>query len=119
MNRKLRKGTMNNKKRRFSYLSRQKKNIVFIVIFSLLFVASQLAQPFLLGKALDFAKNNDNNSFYTYLIIASILVIIGTISGYIFEVFVGCLSQNVIKDIRDDVYEKINSISIKQFDKSP
>lgn len=113
---KSRKEIMSNKKRFFSYLNKQKKNVVLIILFSLLFVVAQISQPFLIGRALDFAKNNDDQSFYIYLFVALGLVVVGTISGYIFEVVVGALSQNMIKDIRDDVYEKINSISVSRFD---
>ena len=64
---KSRKEIMSNKKRFFSYLNKQKKNVVLIILFSLLFVVAQISQPFLIGRALDFAKNNDDQSFYIYL----------------------------------------------------
>ena len=113
---KSRKEIMSNKKRFFSYLGKQKKNVVLIILFSLLFVIAQISQPFLLGRALDSALNDDNQSFYILLAVALGLAIVGIIAGYIFEVVVGTLSQNMIKDIRDDVYEKINSVSVSRFD---
>ena len=113
---KSRKEIMSNKKRFFHYLGKQKKNVVLIILFSLLFVIAQISQPFLLGRALDSALNEDNQSFYIFLSVALGLAIVGIIAGYIFEVVVGTLSQNMIKDIRDDVYEKINSVSVYRFD---
>ena len=44
------------------------------------------------------------------------LAVLGTVFAYLFEVIVMNVSQKVIKQARDDVYEKINSISIKDFD---
>ena len=91
--------------------------LIIAIIFSLLFVASQIAQPFLLGRALDASKETDKDGFLIYVIIALVLAILGTVSAYLFEVIVMNVAQKVIKKARDDIYEKINSISLKDFDK--
>ena len=94
-----------------------RKSLVIAVIFSLLFVAAQISQPFLLGRALDASKEPNKEAFNIYIIIALALAVLGTAFAYLFEVIVMNVSQKVIKKARDDVYEKINSISIKDFDK--
>ena len=94
-----------------------RKSLIFAFIFALLFVASQLAQPFLLGRSLDASKENAENVFNIYLIVALVLAVLGTVFDYLFEVIVMNVSQKVIKNVRDDIYNKINSISIKDFDK--
>ena len=108
---------MTSKQRILYYLKAQKGKLVVSTIFGLLFVVSQLAQPFLLGKTLDYASNNDNKAFFICLAVSLGLVIIGTVFDYFFEFIVGKISQNTIKKMRDDVFNKINSISIKDFDK--
>ncbi|MBP5574850.1 MAG: ABC transporter ATP-binding protein [Bacilli bacterium] len=107
------------KERLFSYLKPMRKSLVIAVIFSLLFVVAQISQPFLLGRALDATDpmKQNRDAFNIYIIIALILAVLGTIFAYLFEVIVMNVSQKVIKKARDDVYEKINSISIKDFDK--
>ena len=107
---------MDTKKRLFSYLKPLKGALIIATIFALLFVVSQIAQPFLLGKALDASKENDRDAFTIYIIVALSLAALGTVSAYIFEVLVMNSSQNAIKHARDDIYQKINSISIKDFD---
>ena len=107
---------MDTKKRLFQYLKPLRTALIVATIFSLLFVASQIAQPFLLGRALDASKLNNRDSFNTYVIVALVLAILGTVSAYIFEVMVMNASQKIIKQARDDVYQKINSISVKDFD---
>lgn len=105
------------KERLFNYLKPMRKSLVVATIFSLLFVVSQIGQPFLLGRALDASKALDKTSFNTYVIIALSLAVLGTIFAYLFEVIIMIVSQKVIKQARDDVYTKINAISIKDFDK--
>ena len=103
---------MEAKRRLFSYLKPFKGSLILASIFSLLFVAAQISQPFLLGRALD----ADRDGFIIYIIISLVLAIIGVISAYIFEVMVMNTSQKIIKKARDDVYSKINSIALKDFD---
>ena len=107
---------MDTKKRLFTYLKPLRTSLLIAAIFAFLFVVSQIAQPFLFGRALDASKDNDKNLFNIYLIVSIILIVLGTISAYIFEVLVMNASQRAIKKARDDIYQKINSISIKDFD---
>ena len=108
---------MSTKERLIHYLKPMRKSLIFAFIFALLFVASQLAQPFLLGRSLDASKENAENVFNIYLIVALVLAVLGTVFDYLFEVIVMNVSQKVIKNVRDDIYNKINSISIRDFDK--
>ena len=108
---------MKGKERLFSYLKPMRKLLIVVIIFALIYVASQISQPFLLGKALDASKESNKDQFLIYTIIALILAVIGTIFAYFFEAIIMNVSQRIIKKARDDVYEKINSISVKDFDR--
>ena len=105
---------MSGKERLLHYLKPRRLSLAIVLLFSLLFVISQIAQPFLLGRALD-ASNTNSTEFYIYIGIAIGLIAIGAVSGYIFEVLVMNIAQKMIKNARDDVYQKINSIAIKDF----
>ena len=116
MNHKPERAIMSNKKRIWYYLRAQRGLLIVSVLFGLFFVISQMAQPFLLGLTLDYAKDNNNQAFYICLIISLVLAIVGTVFSYFFEYLIGVISQRIIKKMRDDVFNKINSISIKDFD---
>ena len=104
---------MKGKERLFKYLKPMRMLLIVAIVFALIYVASQIAQPFLLGKALDASKEANKDQFLIYTIIALVLAVIGTIFAYFFEVIIMNVSQRIIKKARDDVYEKINSISVK------
>ena len=93
-----------------------RKSLIAALIFSLIFVTSQVSQPFLLGRALD-ATSGDQKLFFTYIIIAIVLIVLGIIFGYLFEVMVMNVAQKIIKKARDDIYQRINGLSLKEFDK--
>ena len=103
---------MKAKNRLFTYLKPFRKSLVVALVFALLFVVAQIGQPFLLGRALD-ANQRD---FYIYVFVALGLAISGTAFAYLFELIVMNISQKIIKKVRDDVYKKINAISVKDFD---
>ncbi len=103
---------MDYKARFLSYLKPERKRVVLIAIFVLLFVIAQLSQPFLIGRALDAILAKEFVTFLIYIIVCSSLAFIGVLSGYIFENNVGILTQNIIKEMRDDVYEKYNRVPI-------
>jgi len=107
---------MTSKQRLFSYLKPMRKSLVIALVFSLLFVIAQISQPFLLGKALDASKDNNHQLFNVYVFVALGLIIVGVIFGYLFEVIMMNVSQKAIKKARDDVYQKINAMSLKDFD---
>ncbi|NLB48899.1 MAG: ABC transporter ATP-binding protein, partial [Erysipelotrichia bacterium] len=106
---------MNNKKRLIRYLKPLRKPLIIALVFAFVFVFTSVAQPFLLGRALDASKAGERSVFLSYVLIAFILIIIGTISSYIFEVLVMNASQKIIKSARDEVFEKINAISMSDF----
>ena len=115
-NHKLRKDSMTSKKRILRYLGLEKTLLIVSVIFGMVFVISQMSQPFILGLTLDYAKANNEKVFYLTLIISLCLSVIGTIFDYFFEYFVGKIAQRSIKRMRDEVFNKINSIPLKDFD---
>ena len=102
---------MKAKNRLFAYLKPFRKSLVVALVFALLFVIAQIGQPFLLGRALD----ADQYDFYIYVFVALGLAITGTVFTYLFELIVMNVSQKIIKKVRDEVYEKINAISVKDF----
>ena len=107
---------MTAKQRLFTYLKPLRSALIIAVIFALFFVIAQISQPFLLGKALDASKDNNQDLFNIYVFIALGLAILGVISAYIFEVIVMNSSQKAIKKARDEIYQKINNIALKDFD---
>ena len=107
---------MTAKQRLFTYLKPLRSALIIAVIFALFFVIAQISQPFLLGKALDASKDNNKDLFNIYVFIALGLAILGVVSAYIFEVIVMNSSQKAIKKARDEIYQKINNIAVKDFD---
>ncbi|MCR4699193.1 MAG: ABC transporter ATP-binding protein/permease [Bacilli bacterium] len=106
------------KKRFFSYLLPQKGRIILIAISVLLFCIGQLSQPLFVGYALDAALNNNSSLFFTFVFTSLGLSTVAAFSDFIFEYNVGVMTQEMILEMRNDTYKKLNSISIDTIFKS-
>ena len=103
---------MDYKKRFFSYLLPQKKRIFLIALFVLIFLIANLSQPLFVGYALDNAIAQNEALFYTFIFVSLGLCICGAFSDFFFEYFVGVMTQQMIFEMRNDTYRKLNSVSI-------
>jgi ABC transporter related protein len=102
------------KQRFLIYIKPQRKHLLFLFLFAFIYVLAQLSQPFLLGQALNSALyQNDTTIFFVLVAVCLALSLIGAISDFLFEYSVGCMTQAIIYNMRNDVYRKINSVSIE------
>lgn len=103
---------MDYKKRFISYLTPHKKKIILIITSALVFLIAQLSQPLFIGYALDAAISNNKNIFYLFVFLSLGLSIFGAISDFFFEYFVGIMTQEIIYEMRNETYKKMNKVSI-------
>ena len=104
---------MKKNNRFFQYLKPQTVQIIVTLLFCFLYVVSHLIQPILIGKALDNALVSDFTAFLIILIACFFLSLLGAISDFFFEYKVGQITQKTIRDIRKDIYHKINTVSVE------
>lgn len=105
---------MNTKTRFLKYIKNEKLLITLIFVFVFFYVLANLSTPFLVGKALDEALAMNANNFIFIIVLISIICFAGVLAGYLFEYFVAKLVQNIIKQLRDEVYFKITNVSLNE-----
>mgnify|MGYP003571289752 CR=1 FL=1 len=108
-------------KRIFKYLKKDK----FILLFSLFitFAVSMLniLLPFLLGKTLDFfgKESVKIDSVIKYLIVVIIIIVVASILQFIVSIINYKLSYKLMKNLRCDLFKKIQTLPIKYIDSHP
>jgi len=96
-----------------------------LIFYSCAFFTFALAslgvgRTFIVKYSLDkFVDTPDLNGLWTYSMIMFGLLIIEAIFQFLFSYYAGLLGQNIILDIRKNVYQKIIAYKTSQFDKSP
>ena len=109
--------------RLFSYIKKYPFFLISSLICALIFVTSMCLTPLLFGKAIDeitFTFKTSililNDRFYFYLIFAGILIVLVLIFEFLFEYLNSLFVEKVTKDIKDDVFKKLNEVSISYID---
>ncbi|MEG0663535.1 MAG: ABC transporter ATP-binding protein [Clostridia bacterium] len=106
-------------KRLLKYTSRYKFLIFFAFVCALINVAMSLFAPFIIGKAIDNIISVGNVNFEIvlyYLIILSIVILIGAVFGWVLSLFTNKITYGAVKDIRSDIFSKLSSVPLKTID---
>lgn len=119
------KGTI---KRLMKYLENHKKGFVIVIIFIILYVLANLATSILLQPIIDQyivpMIQNPGESSYIWGFIRMLGVYIGVticaaLFSYIQSKTMLNIAQQVVKDMRKDLFDKIQKLPIKYFDTHP
>ena len=121
---------MNYKKRILYYLNGEKKKIILALFLVLVFVVSSVLIPFFTGKALDeisnyighwtdpnlFPNSGSYNQLLIYIFIIIGLLLIATVFEYLFVSIISITSERIVKNIKDDVFIKLNKVPLSYID---
>lgn len=108
-------------KRILGYVRPYKMHLVCAVIFSFAGVLLSLFVPVLIGKGVDLIVGKGNVDFEglaEILILLAATVLVSTFFQWLTSLAANRLSYNTIRDIRTDLFDKLNRVPLKFIDKS-
>lgn len=110
-------------KRLFSYIKKYPLFLIASLLCALIFVTSMCLTPLLFGKAIDeitFAHEDSISLFETkfvfYLSFAGILIFLVLVFEFCFEFLNSLFVEKVTKEIKDDIFLKLNKVPISYID---
>jgi len=103
-----------------NYIRTHLKILIFSTILAIIFAVLALVDPIITGIMIDDIRNNSPKD----IIIRGILIIIGvtfirTVIRYKFIMGFETLSQNIVYDLRKDLYQKLQNLDFTYFDNTP
>ena len=108
--------TKNTLKRLMKYFGRAKM-LLIPLLFAVVFVTlAALAAPSLQGHAIDFIKEKEWSSLYKCLIALGVVYAFNIVVGLAQSLLAAHLSQAIVKQMRHDLFKKIDNLSIKYLD---
>ena len=119
------KGTVS---RLMKYLEGHKKKLVFVVIFIILYVIANLGTSLLLQPIIDngivpmIENPGDHTLFIGFIKLLGVFITTAICTGlfsYIQSRIMISVAQEAVKDMRKDLFEKIEKLPIKYFDTHP
>jgi ATP-binding cassette, subfamily B, multidrug efflux pump len=111
-------------KRVFRYTKPYKNIFLSSLVLALLLSAITPLRPYLVQLSIDkYIYPNAPNEvirIFTFILLAQLaIIILETTLRFIFSYLSAKLGQYIVKDIRNQVFEKITNLNLKQFDTTP
>lgn len=106
-------------KKILQYASPYKGRLRWVVVWSLLLATVSVVRPLLLKETIDSALEQKNESALFWLIaFMGTFLVLEVLSQYFFVYWANWLGQDIVKDLREQLFGKINRFKVAFFDKA-
>lgn len=109
-------------KKTIKYIGRYKGLLLISIILSFVSVLLSLYVPILIGQAIDFIIGENNVNFQKvifYIVQALIITGVGALLQWIYGMINNRVTYGVVKDIRENAFNKIQNLPLKYLDTHP
>lgn len=101
----------------WSYLKRYPKWLVLDLLGAIFFVIVNLGLPTVLARMIDQGINQgDQDKLYFWAVIMLVIIVSGTFGRVVLAYAASKLTTNMVKDMRDDVYAKLQEYSHHEYE---
>ena len=101
----------------WSYLKRYPKWLVLDFFGAIFFVIVNLGLPTVLARMIDQGINQGNDEkLYFWAVIMLVIIVLGTFGRVVLSYAASKLTTNMVKDMRDDVYAKLQEYSHHEYE---
>ena len=102
----------------WSYLKRYPKWLVLDFFGAIFFVIVNLGLPTVLARMIDQGINQGNEEkLYFWAVIMLVIIVLGTFGRIVLSYAASKLTTNMVKDMRNDVYAKLQEYSHHEYEK--
>lgn len=101
----------------WSYLKRYPKWLILDFLGAIFFVIVNLGLPTVLARMIDQGINQgDKDKLYFWAIIMLVIIVLGTFGRVVLSYAASKLTTNMVKDMRNDVYAKLQEYSHHEYE---
>ena len=101
----------------WSYLKRYPKWLVLDFFGAIFFVIVNLGLPTVLARMIDQGINQGNEEkLYFWAIVMLVIIVLGTFGRVVLSYAASKLTTNMVKDMRDDIYAKLQEYSHHEYE---
>ena len=103
--------------RLWTYLERQKARLIIVVVLVAINAVLGVLGPYLMGKALDiYIGKGDLPGLARLLAIMLTIYLLSSVLTWIQEYLAGYVSQKAVRDMRDDLFTRLQTLGLRFFD---
>ncbi|MBC7643358.1 MAG: ABC transporter ATP-binding protein [Flavobacterium sp.] len=91
-----------------------------VIVFAVLLSVFSALRPYLLKQTIDdYIKTQDQKGLLLYIIFMGIVLIFEVLSNFFFVYWANWLGQDIVKDIRNKLFQHMLSFKMKYYDNAP
>lgn len=103
-----------------AYAKPYQSRFVWVIVWAVLLSIFAAARPYLLKQTVDsYISLNDKTGLLYYIILMGIVLLLEVAAQFYFTYWANWLGQDIIKDIRNKLFNHIASFKMKYFDNEP
>ncbi|MHC5201200.1 ABC transporter ATP-binding protein [Myroides sp. LJL119] len=107
-------------KKVMQYAKKYQSRFNWVIVFAISLSIFAAARPYMLKQTVDnYVQTNDKPGLLIYVGLMGIVLILEVLSQYFFTYWASWLGQDIVKDIREDLFKKILNFKMSYFDKEP
>ncbi len=107
-------------KRILEYTKPYKFRFNSVIVFAILLSVFTALRPYLLKQTIDdYIKTKDQNGLLFYIILMGIVLIFEVLYNFYFVFWANWLGQDIVKDIRNKLFQHMLKFKMKYFDNAP
>jgi ATP-binding cassette subfamily B multidrug efflux pump len=102
------------------YAKPYRMRFFWVVLFAISLAVFAAVRPYLLKETVDYyIKLKDNSGLVYYLMLMGIVLMLEVISQFYFVYLANAFGQDIVKDIREQLFKQITAFRMKFFDNEP
>ena len=107
-------------KKILAYAKPYKSRFIWVIVWAILLSIFAAARPYLLKQTVDsYISLNDKTGLLYYIILMATVLLLEVFAQFFFTYWANWLGQDIIKDIRNKLFDHIASFKLKYFDNEP
>lgn len=107
-------------KKVLTYAKPYQSRFYWVIVWAIFLSIFAAARPYLLKQTVDsYISLNDKTGLLYYILLMGIVLLLEVVSQFYFTYWANWLGQDIIKDIRNKLFNHIASFKMKYFDNEP
>jgi ABC-type multidrug transport system fused ATPase/permease subunit len=102
------------------YAKPYRMRFFWVVLFAVSLAVFAAVRPYLLKETVDYyIKLKDNSGLLYYLMLMGVVLLLEVVSQFYFVYLANAFGQDIVKDIREQLFKQIGDFRMKFFDNEP
>ncbi|QAA33984.1 ABC transporter ATP-binding protein [Clostridium manihotivorum] len=105
--------------RLLTYVKKYKIQLSLVIVFAIASNILTIIAPFFTGKAIDYMVKRGQVDFPEILKVVALLAVVYGLSAllqWFLSIFTNVISNRTVRDIREELFEKLNTLPLKYYD---